>query len=215
METLSPIDTDTLPVFSQGIVLRKSESYFAAHFNMGDGNAFLGVISEGRLVAQAMILHPTAAEPETGMVDMAPVGPPQAVSVLQAVAVLPECRGAGLMNRLVAQWLEHAAAYGRDHVLAEIEVRNTASWAAFLTAGLNLQSIGRDPADGTLVYNAHEHVATARTKKLTNVFNDAATIACPASDIARQQELMKDGYVAAGWDRAQKLLAMRKPAAPL
>jgi ribosomal protein S18 acetylase RimI-like enzyme len=194
-------------------MLGKSSAYFSAHLRRPAGNAVIGVVSRARLVAQAMVLHPTSALPATGMVDMPPVAPPGKVSVMQAVSVHPRFRGHGLMDMMIRHWIDHAAAHGRTDLLAEIHVANAASWANFLRAGLNLVGIGRDPSDGVLVYNAHEKTALARAKSLTPEFNRYAGLpraTCAPGDLETQRALMAAGYAVTGRDAAKQNLVLTR-----
>ncbi|HEY6464319.1 MAG TPA: hypothetical protein VIY73_29325, partial [Polyangiaceae bacterium] len=101
---------DALAIDPQGTIYVAGD--FRAPFRFGScsfttsdttfGNAFLGVVSNGQLIGQAMILHPSAQYPDSGMVDMKPAGAPETLTILQAVSVLPAGRGCGLMNQMVA-----------------------------------------------------------------------------------------------------------------
>lgn len=192
-------------------MLEKSAHHFAQHIRKGDGNVILGVMHHGKLAAQALILHPTAKHPATGMVDMAPVAAPENLSILQAVSVKPEYRGQGLMDALLIHWTHHAAAHGRTDMLAEIHVKNVASWHNLMQAGLNLVSIGQDPTDAVLVYNSHEKTAAAKMKALSPTFNHYAgktqTI-CALDDLQKQKTLMQQGYAATAHDKKGKTLLM-------
>lgn len=194
-------------------MLPKSPEYFAEHLRKDEGNAVIAAVSGGELIGQAIIRHPTADHPETGMVDMTLPAPPEEISLLQAVSVAPAARGAGLMDRLIHQWVIHADSWDRGHLIAEIHVDNAPSWANFLRAGLNIVGIGHDPSDGTVVYNAYERTERALVKSLTAEFNRYA--ACPAEECAardreRQEELMTQGYIIAGRNEDKTALVLRK-----
>lgn len=64
---------DDLAADEKSYMLAKDQDYFRNHLRRGAGNTVIGVVSNNRLIAQVMIVHPTAARPDTGMVDMAPV----------------------------------------------------------------------------------------------------------------------------------------------
>lgn len=213
MAALHAAIIDQLHGDEKSFILPKDETYFRQHLNKGGGNAVIGIFDGPNLIAQAMIVQPNAQYPQTGMVDMAPVAPPQSVSILQAVSVLPAYRQHGLMGKMIDAWQAHAQEQGRAILLAEIDVHNAASWIGFLKAGLNLVSIGRDPADGTLVYNACEKTGDALRKKLTPEFNrhaGAPTRLCAFDNLEKQERLMKRGYAAIGRDRNKQNLVMKK-----
>jgi len=189
---------NTLAPPEKAFLLEKSSAFFAGHFMKGHGNAVLGIVTaDGQLIAQAIVLNPTQDYPETGMTDMKGQPPPETVSVLQGVGVLPEFRGNGLMQDIVHHWLDYAKSLGRENVLAEIDVHNIASWSAFLKEGLSLVSMGQDPADGTLVYNA------ALTKKLSAVFNAKAT---PVDAFEEHKKLFGEGRKCTGYDKKSRTM---------
>ena len=214
-------------------MLPKSRDYFAAHLQKGAGNAILGIVSEGKLVAQAVIRHPTAADPADGMVDMhliyrPPPGRsllrkafdwlehragPEDETVMQAVSVAPGYRGRQLINVMIGHWLEHAKAHGRTQAFAEVDVRNIASWSGFIKGGLNLESMGRDPADGTPVYNVYAPVRTALKNRLTPVFNEKSWLPdhikrrqCSSGNLEEQEKLFRDGYLCVAYNRQAHLM---------
>lgn len=198
-------------------MLGKDRHYFAAHLHRPHGNTVIGVVSRNRLIAQAMIVHPDIHRPATGMVDMPPVNDPHSVSIMQAVSVHPRFRGKNLMEIMAREWVNHAAAHGRTDLLAEIHVDNRASWSTFLRAGLNLVSIGHDPSDGTIVYNAHEKTAAARAKSLTPTFNRYAGLPqahCAPVDIDGQSRLMADGYAITGQTPDKQAFILTRLRAP-
>jgi len=126
----------------------------------------------------------------------------------QAVSVHPSFRGMGIMNRLVGHWIDHAQNLGREHLLAEIEIHNQASWGTFVTNGLKLVGIGRDPSDGAFVYNAHELTSRAVAKRLTPAFNSAACQIVSAKAFITQEQLFDDGYAIVAWDRDKQVVRM-------
>ncbi len=205
---------DAFPPEEKSFMLAKSDRYFSGHVNKADGNAILGIVCDSQLIAQAVITHPAKDWRDTGMVDMKPVAPAHQTSVLQAVCVDRAYRGQMLMQHLIGQWLLHAAQYGRTHLLAEIDVRNAGSWDNFLKGGLNIHSIGIDPADSTLLYNAYATVTEAAQKKILPLFNSAARpslFACGVADIEQQQTLFKNGYRAIFHHKQQSTLIFCKP----
>lgn len=208
-----------LPGDEKNFFLDKDLRYFQNLYDRGTGTG-IGILSGGRLIAQAVILNPTREHPHTGMVDMPAVAPPENVSVLQSVGVLPELRGNNLMDKLIEGWIAQAAAQGRTDAMAEIEVRNVASWNNFMKGGLSLAGIGIDPADGALLYNAHEKLAALPAKKMSSVFNRASGAVltpCRAENVERQQELFTAGHRAVGYYKPRETLIFRKepPSLPM
>lgn len=195
----------------KSFIFPKTRAFFEDCLNRGSGNAMLGVLAEdGRLLAQAMILHPGADRPETGMVDMALPAAPEDLSILQAVSVCPSHRGLALMALMVGHWISHAATSGRGHVLAEIDVKNRPSWVSFLNKGLDLVGIGVDPADGTEVYNAYQKTTLARPRSWAGIFDDAARhIACDVENTALQKGLFKQGARCTGFKKEDNSLVFR------
>lgn len=204
---------DGLSRLQKEFMLPKSEAFFERHLDDSNDSAVMGVIVEGELVAQAVIHHPAGSWIKTGMVDMEPVGEAQETSVMQAVSVNPNFRGMGLMNILVHAWPDYAEEQGRTELLAEIDIRNIASWSAFLKGGMNLHSIGVDPADGTVVYNAHEGVHKAKEKRLSPLFNSASrpqVRAIAREHLQTQQDLFDDGFQVIGFNKSQNILIFTK-----
>ncbi len=194
-------------------MLPKTEEYFKKHLAKGDGNTNIAIISGGHIVAQGVVRHPTAADPADGMVDMKLPRIKQNESLMQALSVSPAFQHQGLANIIIGHWIEHAEKHGRTTLMAEIDVKNPPSWNSFLKGGLNLISMGIDPSDGTLVYNAHATVEQAKLKRLTPAFNDVAygfLYACRLENIEMQQELFQEGRIAIGFNRSAKILIFGK-----
>lgn len=190
----------------KAFMLLKKDSFFKNHFNRAKGNSVLGIICKDVLIGEAIVLHPSDSHPDTGMTDMAPVGKPDSITVLQAVTVLPDYRKNGLMHQMVHAWLNDALMQKKHHALAEVEVHNVSSWSAFLNEGLQIASIGVDPDDGALLYNLHETLPEIMKKRLSQAFNQAAenSTTCPVNDFETQQAMLKDGYVISGWKKEAK-----------
>jgi RimJ/RimL family protein N-acetyltransferase len=187
----------------KAFMLLKKSSFFRHHFERANGNTVLGIITGNKLIGEAIVLHPSNTHPSTGMVDMAPVGAPNGITVLQGVTVLPAYRKNGLMHQMVHAWLNHALLAKKQHALAEVEVHNISSWSAFLNEGLQITSIGRDPDDGALLYNLHETIPEIMKKRLSQSFNHAAanSTTCAIDDIKTQQDMLKNGYIISGWKK--------------
>lgn len=197
----------------KSFIFPKTRDYFEAHLHRGDGNAMLGVVGDGgRLLAQSMILHPGNDNPETGMVDMPLPAPSWNISVLQAVSVSPDHRGLGLMALMVGCWARHAYEAGRADLLAEIDIKNKASWASFLNQKLSLVGIGTDPVDGTQVYNAHEKTVLVLEKRGREIFNSCARrTACEVENTALQKDLFKQGARCVSFEKGKNILVFEYP----
>ena len=153
---------DTLVTSEKSFFLSKPRSFFEQHLSPHNDSAVIGAVMNGNLIAQAIIHHPSKENPKTGMVDMKPIAPPEKVTVFQGIGVAPVCRGNAVTEKLTSVWLKYARGVGREHALAEIEVRNIASWNSLLKGGLDIVSLGRDPSDGAVLYNAHATVESVR-----------------------------------------------------
>ncbi len=193
--------TAALTAGEKSFFLKKPRSFFAAHFKASHDNVVLGIITGGHLVAQSIVRCPTAEYPDTGMVDMPPVGAPETVTVFQGVAVLPSYRGNDLMQKMARVWLDMAAQKGKQHALAEIEIRNVASWHSLLKEGLSITGMGVDPDDGALVYNAHGRFDASKRCQMTPEFNRNSAKLCAHDDIAEQKNLFRAGYRCVAYDK--------------
>lgn len=179
----------------KSFVLPKSPEFFKRH--LLEGHTVLGIMHEGKLIAQSIILNPTIENQKTGMVDMSLHANPEKITVLQGVLVHPDYRGNKLMSVMVDEWLSLAAGEGRVHAIAEVTTDNYFSWSVFLKEGLSIHSIGIDCADGTKVYNMHAHVSTLIKERLSPDFNKNAKqpdIHCHHKDINLQESLIAEGY---------------------
>lgn len=208
---------DRLPESKKSFMLPKDTDYFLAHMDNAAGGAVVGIISEGYLIGQSIIHHPLNPDSYTGMVDFAMPEGIQAnnASITQAISIDEKFRGQDLMDRMLDVWIDRAAQAGRSHVLAEIDVRNPASWHNFLMNGLSIVSIGHDPEDGVAVYNACEETAIVCQRRATPGFNReamGAEIGVSPSDLTEQERLFARGYVLKAWEAATKTLVFIKPA---
>jgi len=200
---LQDIIFDSLPEQEQSFLLRKSREFFEKHF--AAGNIVLGVVHNGQLVAQSVVVNPTAQNPKTGMVDMVLDAQPQDVTIIQGVVVNPAYQGNRLMTEMVDAWLAIAEKQGRTHAIAEVATDNYYSWSIFLKEGLQIHSLGMDSSDGTQLYNIHANVASLTQKRLKPDFNKAGAknkVKCPQADIEGQKKLLSEGYKGVGFDSA-------------
>ncbi len=185
-------------------LLRKDSEFFKKHFT--EGNAVLGIVHDGKLISQSVIVNPTAENPKTGIPDMELTKILDKVTVLQCVIVDPAYRGNRLMSVMVDEWLQLSHEKGRTQVLCEVALENSYSWSVFLKNGLHIERISVDPVDNAEVYTLHGELPA-----LSKVFNKSAkkVISCPQKDIAQQKELLAKGYRAAKFDPANGNLEFR------
>lgn len=134
--------------------LLKSENYLSKHFNTG-GKAVVGY-HQGRIVAQALIVHPSNTFPTTEMTDMKNIPSTETLSIIQGVSVHPAMRGQRLGSRLVDKWFQVAHQQQRHNCIAETAQDNEASVALFTRKGVLIVSEGVDLSDGTPLYNHHK-----------------------------------------------------------
>lgn len=200
---------ETLTSDEKAYMLPKSRDYFHDHFEKASGNTFLGLDMNGYLVAMSMVNHPVPTAPDTGMVDMPSAPPALQTSLLQAVCVHETFRGNGMMTHMVGEWIKHAYDHDREHIVAEIDVHNIASWYSFMKQGLDIVSIGVDSSDGTVVYNMHGKTDALAKGDLRASFNHHATT--PTHDITAQKKLFAAGYRATGFDKQAGLLTFAAP----
>jgi len=194
----------------EAFILAKDEAFFTNHLERG--NKILGIIADGKLIAQSILLNPSQKYPQNGMIDMDAIEQPDKTSVMQGVIVDPDYRGNKLMDQMVHHWMKFSKQQGKEHLLAEIEVHNFFSWASFLSQGMNLHSIGVDPADGAVLYNAHEATQNITTKEqsLSKLFNNAANKdkikTCRFHDIEGQKKIFAKGYVCVAFNKSAETL---------
>jgi ribosomal protein S18 acetylase RimI-like enzyme len=212
---LQDIIFDSLSEQEQSFLLRKNEEFFEKHF--AAGNIVLGVVHNGQLVAQSVVVNPTAQNPKTGMVDMVLDAQPWQVTIIQGVVVHPAYQGNRLMSEMVDAWLAIAEKQGRTHAIAEVAVGNYYSWSIFMKEGLHIHSMGVDPADGTELYNIHAKVAPLVKKRLQPDFNKAGaknSIKCSHADIEAQKKLLSSGYKGVRFDPASGTIEFKPSKKP-
>jgi RimJ/RimL family protein N-acetyltransferase len=212
---LQDVIFSSLSAMEQSFLLRKSRKFFKKHF--AAGNIVLGIVHNGQLVAQSVIVHPTAQNPKTGMVDMALDAKPEEVTIIQGVVVHPAYQGNRLMTAMVDAWLEIAEKQGRTHAIAEVAVGNYYSWSIFLKEGLHIHSLGVDPADGTQLYNIHARVAPLLKRRLTPDFNKASakdSVKCLQADFEAQKKLLSSGHKGVKFDPASGTIEFTPPKKP-
>lgn len=194
-------------------LIKKDRTFFERHFK--NGNAVLGALHNGYLVAQSVVVNPTAANPKSGMVDMCLDATPDQITILQGVITHPSYRGNRLMTVMVDAWLEIAKNEGRIHALSEVDVNNHYSWSVFMKEGMELHSVGFDPADQATVYNMHADVPELMKRRLAPDFNAAAkrpTVECARSNLSAQKKLLSAGFRGVAFNQKTNAISFAPPA---
>lgn len=202
---------DALPEKAKAFIVPKDRAFFEQH--LAKNNYIIGIVSEGKLIAQGILVHPTQQHPKTGMVDMNLDRPLEKIAVIQGLLVHPEYRGNSLMSLMVDTRLLLSHQAKRTDFIAEVSVENHHSWSVLLKEGLRIHSIGIDPADGTVVYNMHAHVGPLVKQRLGKVFNKNSkknTVSCHKNDIEKQKELLSKSYMGVSYDPVSQHIAFKK-----
>ena len=120
----------------------KDRSFFEGHFSVG--NEAIGIVHAGRLIAQALVVYPTAECPETGL--GVPIDEPlDMVTVLQGAIVDPAFRGNSLQGVMIDERLAMAERRGRSEVYTQVALGNLPSWSSLLKKGMHMENIGISP----------------------------------------------------------------------
>jgi hypothetical protein len=182
---------DALGKSQKAFILPKSSTFLKELF--ASGGTMIGVRSEGKLIAQSMVVNPNSRHPDTGMVDMPFSAPPEMISVFQGVIVHPDMRGHHLGAMMCKHWVEACQHNGRRHLMAETALTNIASQKIFFSHNMPAVSVGTDPVDGTVVCNHY-----CDLKNLKKIFNQAAETTVAINDEKKIRALLNDGYVGYG-----------------
>jgi hypothetical protein len=184
----------------------KDRVFFEDHFSAG--NAVIGIVHDSRLIAQAIIVNPTAARPETG-IDIEMDVPIETVAVLQGAIVHPDYRGNNLQAVLVDERIAVSERNGRTEVFAEVALGNSFSWGVLMQKGLHIESTGISPYTGAEVYVLRGHVPSLRGQRQGAV-NDC--IVCQLTDVDQQKELLAAGYRGTRFNADEKTLTFERAA---
>ena len=148
---LEAIALASLPQAERAYLAMKDRAFFESHF--AAGNDVLGVIHDGRLIAQSIVVNPTADHPETGLAENARIDTPiDKATVLQGVAVDPAYRGNRLMEAMVDAWMVQAEKQGRTEARAAVATGNEASWSVFVKKGMSIETTGISPYTASEVF---------------------------------------------------------------
>ena len=167
VRVLHSLVVDAQPEDKKNFILPRPDPYFEKFLNGDDGgNMMIGVVSgNGELIAKAVIFHPPAGAKTEDLGGAILQTPPEQTSIMQSATVHPDYRGNGIFPAMIRHWQDHARAFGKTCVHAEIEVRNEPSWRKFQEAGLAIVGTSKSPIDGASVYNAEERIKYSLMKE--------------------------------------------------
>jgi len=185
-------------------LIKKDRAFFERHF--AAQGVVLGCVCDGRLVAMSLLTLPSAAHPQTGMVDMCLDADLDDIAVLKGAIVHPAFRGNGLQKIMTEARIVQARAQGRNHLISEICVENMHSWQNLMACGLGIHSLSFDPADGAMLYNMH-----VTATRLRGSFNSVAGVAVKKNDLAAQKKLTAAGYVGVAFNAATGMITFAPP----
>ena len=173
----------------QMFLAEKDAQFFEDHFASGSG--VIGIVEDGKLIAQSVIVNPTRAHPRKHLAELIIDAPPERMTVLQGVVVDPDHRGKGLMGEMIGAWMALAKEENRPHALTAVAPRNEASWRGFMKAGLHIHDTALSPYTNVEVYILHADVFAPDT-----AFNAKAGRErfLPVPALARQRRNFKSGY---------------------
>lgn len=150
-----------MPIRQKKFILPKSLETVRDQINAG--GKIIGILHDQKLIAQSMMANPTSAnDPLAELCDLPFGSDPAEATILQSVIVHPDYRGNNLMNKMIAAWIDLAAATGKKHLFARVHIDNNASLAVFLQEGLKVNSMVQRPDSGEYVYNIYASVSALR-----------------------------------------------------
>ncbi len=211
MMALQDVAFAALPAAQQTYLHHKSPEFLARHFR--HGNVAIGIVHDGQLIAQSVIVNPSHLRADNGMTDLKLDVRPEKVTVMQGVIVDPAFRGNNLMTYMVDEWLAIAKAQKRTHALAEVTVQNHHSWSVFMKEGLHIHSIGFDREDCSNVYNMHASVGPLIKQRAKADFNRAAKKGAMVhmTQLRAQKALLNKGYIGVSFDSASNDISFQAP----
>ena len=144
----------------KNFILPKTAAEFSG-FLTKDKGLMVGVIAEGRLIAQGLLYWPTDTGPGSGMTDC-PNWPGSVAksAVIMGMLVDPQERGNNLQQILQQVRVDLAKRYNRQEILGETSAANAFSLINAMQAGAYVVSAGRDPEDDCQLLNfrfSHMH----------------------------------------------------------
>lgn len=137
----------------RNFILPKSEQDFLGFLSKKKG-VVVGVLSQGKLIAQSLLFWPQDTAAKSGLTDC-PNWPTSAdnSAVLMGMLVHPSARGNGLQQVLHGVRYDLAAQHHRNEALCETAAANTFSTKNCLRSGAYVISTGQDPEDGCELLN--------------------------------------------------------------
>ncbi len=137
----------------RNFILPKSEQDFLGFLSKKKG-VVVGVLSQGKLIAQSLLFWPKDTAAQSGLTDC-PNWPTSAdnSAVLMGMLVHPSARGNGLQQMLHGVRYNLAAQHHRHEALCETAAANTFSTKNCLRSGAYVISAGQDPEDGCELLN--------------------------------------------------------------
>lgn len=137
----------------RNFILPKSEKDFLGFLSKKKG-VVVGVLSQGKLIAQSLLFWPQDTGAQSGLTDC-PNWPGSAdnAAVLMGMLVHPTARGNGLQQMLHGVRYELAARHHRNEALCETAAANSFSTKNCLRSGAYVISAGQDPEDGCELLN--------------------------------------------------------------
>ena len=134
-------------------IVPKSEAQFQAFLSRKDG-VMLGVVADGKLLAQGLLYWPKNTGADSGLADFnAWPGALNTTAVLLGTLVHPSARGNNLQLLVHQVRIQLAQQQGRTGILGETSAENVFSWPNALRAGAYIVSTGVDPDDGCKLFN--------------------------------------------------------------
>ncbi len=134
-------------------VLPQAPDYFDKFLSHKSG-VILGVMANGKLIAQLVIMGPMSLEDIIGKraitrndVAYHHVGALDHIVAIKSMAVHPEFRGNELSQHILAAALELPLVRDADHAFAQISVDNARSWELFLKNNFSIVGAAIDPGD--------------------------------------------------------------------
>lgn len=201
---------DAAPAHEKNFLSERSEQDF--HTLLQQGHQIVAIVENGRLLAQSILLLPTAQNPDTSIHGLpesfsAETMAPESMAVICGQAVDPAYRHQGFQTLLTGLCLELAAAQGRPHVLSDICTDNIASWKSQIKAGMTICGLSADPAiSDSSVYFMYGQSRALKKGELTATFNTVAERTVPMNDMAQQKTLLTSGWRGVGYDKDNNLL---------
>lgn len=181
-----------------GLIARETREFFLDHLDrMG---RIYGIESDDRIVAYCVLGLPIGTDYNFGSDIGLPPGQLAQVAHLDGAVVDPAWQGNGLQSAMVAWRIERAQAYGRRLMISTAAPRNDRSWNTLMHHRLKAVTLRRKFGGHWRYFLVHDVVAPIE-------IDARREEACAIDDIARQQQLFADGWLA--WRRHSPLPDLR------